>query len=246
MKTIIISRFNIHIEKFREMAKITDENFPQWCARRVELFLKTTLPSVERQTVKHYKWIIGFDTVMTPEIEALLERLKENKNIIPLIVDNRKGVTPGFIEALKKAVVDIAAGETVLTIRLDTDDVIHEEFLSRMQTTALGAYKRSIVPCGINPVYGSQISNGLLYAMVYNNNPFLGVVEEPGPDLKTAFGFSHYEIEDHMPVRQCPSSEPLWTQIVHGGNAANGVNPDLIGLVPTMKMIKALMLDEIQ
>jgi len=228
MRLFLISRFNIYIKHFREMASVTDDQFAKWCANRVDLFEKYTLPSVLNQSFPHFKWIIGFDTVITDEVAELLERLKSHPRIVPIISNNRPGEGKGFMLEMIAKILEIGGTEeNVLTCRLDTDDLIHRDYVSAMHTAGRSAENNNAVPSVLEFPYGAQAHNGKLFAYVYLNNPFLGVVERPSNEMKTAFGFAHHEAPKVFSVRETATAQPMWAQMIHGSNAANQMKTGL-------------------
>ena len=227
MRVVLISRFNVYIKHFREMAGVTDDDFAAWCAKRVELFERFTLSSVLNQSFPHWRWVIGFDTVITDEVAGLLERLKKEPRIVPIVSNNRPGAGPGFLADMAAKVIEISGtDENILTCRLDTDDLIHRDYLSTIHTAGRSAEINDAVPAALDFPYGAQMHNGKLYAFVYMNNPFLGVIERPDR-MKTAFGLSHYDAPKVFPVRSTATAQPMWLQVIHGGNAANQFKTEL-------------------
>lgn len=230
----IISRFNIYIPHFREMAGLTDENYVAWCKERVELFRKYTLPSVLNQDFKGYKWLIWFDTELNSHISELIAELKDHSRVVPLFHNNRaSGGGGSFTDAVRKHITETTPGDTdyVCTTRLDTDDAISKTFMGELHS-AISKATRAETPSetfAFNFPFGAQLAGNCVYSYMYEFSPFVSVVCKFGKEKKvaTAFDFPHYDLGKHMPVHQVIKQLPQWLQIIHAGNAANTLKEGL-------------------
>jgi hypothetical protein len=101
--TFLLSRFNLYIPTFRDMAKLDASNYDEWCRNRVKLFLKYTLPSVSNQTKSgHFKWLIYFDVEINNAIAEVLLEIKKYPFIKAIHIDLRgKSVVKDWIDQVR-------------------------------------------------------------------------------------------------------------------------------------------------
>lgn len=232
----IISRYNLYIEKFRAAANITNENYLNWCERRYRLIRSITLPSVLRQRHKTFRWVIFFDTEINEPIQKTLDLIAPHKNILCIFHNNRFGMARNFAKAMPDEVVKLASpGNLICTTRLDTDDALHEDFMVVLNREVSKAKDKPVPASGIafNVPVGSQRVGDRLFSYVYDQNPFLSVLEDPAHGaVVTAMGFAHFAARERMEVRQILDRRPLWMQVIHDNNAENAAKPDLPEITP--------------
>jgi hypothetical protein len=235
----IQSRFNLHLALQSKVCP-TEESYLEWCARRAELFLDITLPSMLAQSSQAFEWLIYFDVERNPPVERVLAALAPHANIHPMFFDCR-GRHPW--ELVGHARIGVAertspGTEVVLTTKLDTDDALHRDYVRVLNHRARQLGREEIGDgLAVNCDYGVQLVGGRLLAYLYGANPFLTMVEyvrTPTGDalnfdlLQTAMTILHYKVHESFPVDHFLYRQPLWLQTIH---EANAFNEEIAGLL---------------
>lgn len=111
--------------------------------------------------------------------------------------------------------------QIIVTTRIDNDDAFALDMVSRVQA--------NVTPTNIGKVicfdHGMQLdaSHDLLQTYFYNRNHFMTYIETTDHPLQTIFYWNHYYICDYKDVIHIDNHDPMWLEVVHGGNAANTV-----------------------
>lgn len=219
----IQSRFNLYLA-LREKVCPTEESYRAWCARRANLFLDVTLPSMLGQSSQAFEWLVYFDVERNPPVERVLDALALHPNIHPLFFDGRDR---GPWDLIGRARLGVAARtvsdtEVVVTTKLDTDDALHRDYVR-----VIGTHSRRLsldeIGSGValNCSYGAQLAAGRFFAFPYEHNPYLALVEAVGTPMRTAMTLQHHKIHERVAVKQLLHPQPLWLQVIHERNAYN-------------------------
>jgi len=131
----LITRFNL---KFPEKPGGKNNPSPrgpdcEWLNKRTALFMKYCLPSVLNQTTKNFRWLIYFDlSTKKDSIQEFNELEKQNQDIIKIILADGY---PDFLERYTKDVLALCNHNSkyIITTRLDNDDIIHKDFIAKIQ-----------------------------------------------------------------------------------------------------------------
>jgi hypothetical protein len=218
MQTFVQTKFNVRI---RLSERVPD--WTAWCDQRAQLFLDVTLPSMLGQTDEGFEWLIYFDPVRTDPVERVLSELRAHPHIHALFYDGR-GKTPWHL--MGRARMGVAARVTeatrfVITIKLDSDDGLHREYISSIGALASQLTDEEIGNgIALNFTNGALLFDGQFFAFAYPHSPYLALVEPVGEPL-TAMTIQHHKVHTRMPVRQLSHPEPMWLQVIHGSNAFN-------------------------
>lgn len=214
---LLITRFNLKWGYEPVDSKYSDD----WMRERIALFERYTLPSVQRQTNDDFRWIILLDE----------ERCRRFPGIVELI--ERSGYVPMFCEHLRFAVPQIrdyvsALGdvEHVATSRLDSDDVLHPDYIADLKAQ----FRRSSEPRYLVDfpfVAVMSDSTGKYGIRAYWRFPsaFLTLVEPFDQGSRTAIGFDHFKLRGVYPEYLMDS---IRTMIVAHGNTVRNAFPDMV------------------
>lgn len=209
MKHFVLTRFNI-ASPGRETPI---RNSPGWLERRFELFESYCLPSMSAQDCSDYHWLIYFDEHTPRQFVERIDAARQIASFEPIFVGS-------FIA--QRARDDIAARmdpeeERLLTTRLDNDDAVSRDFLSRLRNHA------NAVPDGtiMNFPVGIALRNGKLYTARDESNPFTSLVERTA-EARTIWAAPHTELMATFPIVQI-EAPPAWLQVVHGENVTNRI-----------------------
>jgi hypothetical protein len=200
----IITRFNTRI------ADSTRGLDPDWLGHRLTVFEDLCGPSVARQTVREFEWLLFFDNRTGDAVKGRVSDLARRLRFDPVWLDGEfsAGVAG-------EAVLARLSGQThVVTTRLDNDDAIHPDFIRRVQAEI--AHR----PAYVNFPLGCQLAGGEFYLRPYLGGPFLSRIEPAAARIGTVYEARHWRPEEHRP-RQLWTRQPAWLQLVHGHNLAN-------------------------
>lgn len=208
MKHFIITPFYVRRDLHRKIG--TELPTGSWLEHRLQLFEEYCLPSVVAQSDQNFEWFIYFDdatpgqylermrvlTARYPNISIKLCAFWESPTIISHVV----------------AALD-SATKWIITSRLDNDDALRQDFVSRLHFAAEERREFLNFPSGI-VLYARKS-----YRYRHLSNAFLSFVE-PSQNPRTAFSLAHEEAKEVAPVRQLDEA-PAFLQVVHGQNYSN-------------------------
>lgn len=189
-----MTRFNVRVEEG------AFEPPPEsWLRKRIEHFERFTAASMAAQTVQPDAWLLFCDASSPDWLVARLEQVARVQ-----LVEGAFGP-------------DVAAGAVagedlpLITTRLDNDDAVARDYVEAIQREA---------PADgfVNFVHGVQLVDRRLYQRSDPSNAFISRAERSSAE--TVFALPHRSIVERHPVRQV-KSEPMWLQLIHGGNVAN-------------------------
>ncbi len=213
----ILTRFNVREPWADATEHLGLDNL--WLERRFDLFEKTCLPSIVRQTRKSFHWLIFLD-LETPErfVARMAELRSKYDFLIPIYCKDR-----GEEFVLREMKERGSPGSMRIMTRLDNDDVLHPRMIEKIQEVAEISCKTNDLERGFFisfPVGYSEFA-GNYYLQFFRCNPFVSFVSEPEYE-KTIFGWDHTKIGEVAPV-VCKYTRPIWCQVIHGENVSNTV-----------------------
>jgi hypothetical protein len=208
----VITRFAI---RWREEHPPPDD---AWLRYRLGLFEAVCLPSVLSQTGAEFRWLLLIDEgCRAPWLEEALTELGAS-TVFEVVWMERN-----FWWEIDTVVSARATAPHVITTRLDSDDAIARDYLSRVQAT-FDRQERLFV----NFQRGLQFErDGALYSYLCPANAFLSLIEHriPGAPVRTVFSApAHPDAAAYGDVLQV-SAPPCWIIVVHGANLLNEIKP---------------------
>lgn len=211
---LILTRFNLQYEA-DDTIGISDE----WLCDRMALFEEYCLPSIQKQTVQNFRWILICD-IRTPDAyKAKLEHYKELVAQIEVIYTPR---LEDFNPLYRQIGNTYASNNTLLlTTRLDNDDALAPTYVETAQNAAACIGDGIITfPRGRQTFVHDKRS----YRVEYVSNHFTSRVEHSG--FFTILGFDHTELNGFgKDVHVIYTDEPMWEEYVHGNNMLNDYLP---------------------
>lgn len=219
---VLLSRFNLS-----QGMVWTDNPFrpgarEAWCARRRDLFVNITLPSVLAQDMRKFHWLIWFSPKLNEPVEQVLEEIAPHRFITPVFLDTFQQPAELFLDSMRSEIADVTGdADLVCSTRVDTDDALNRRHMRRIQRAARRrARSADGERFSLNSPFGVQFADGRFFACPRDCNNFLSMVETPGPEMVTALGIPHARARRYGPVHQIFDDEPMWMAVVHGGNVA--------------------------
>ncbi len=186
-----------------------------WLEHRCHLFETFCLPTVRAQTFQDFRWIVYFD-VRTPE--AVRSRIDSYRLACPQF-------EPCFVHELDNHRVAREIGDScregirvVVTVRLDNDDAISRDYLSRF---AAGIREEEPDLRFLNMKFGYSWKDGRVFVKKDSSSPFFAAVERR-ETLLTSLAFDHTNLARHGAVDQIDDGRHF-LQVVHDRNVSNSI-----------------------
>ena len=211
MKHVLLTRFALRWPEGHVRRKW--EQRPGWVDYRMDLLRKYTVPSVQAQTFKDFDWWFlvdfnfpGFMNKTTNE----LNRYGKCKFMTDNWATKQVGVGAAFSDYYKD--------EWVCSTRLDSDDVIRNDFMERVHEEATEE------EAFISFRHGYMLKGDKIAPRQFTRNPFVSRVEYADP-FKSVFEVSHMEVhrQKYKPLKII-ESPPGWIQVDHSDNVKNLVS----------------------
>ena len=215
----VLTKFNIVASWYKDCAeqeggRHTTKMFhtPEWLNERIRLFEAYCLPSVVNQTAS-FVWLVEFNSKSD---QMLLDRIEKWKKQCPFLV-------PLFVEPYADDAIvvrDYIAAHTstdyLITTNLDSDDMIHRDFLAKVQQ-AFNHQDRKIIHYTSGLQYLEEDS--LLFSWQNFGNHFYSYVEKMTSHPTTCVDIQHGTLSDYIEIGN--HTEPGWIEIVHKCNVYN-------------------------
>lgn len=207
LQHIVITRFNVRIPGKQAASE-------EWLTSRLALMRETMIPAIRSQTVAPDHWLVFCDAYSPDWFKVgITEALAGLGNPVWIEEVCSEDVTPRLIA---KAVQNYVTASWLITTRVDNDDAISPRFLEVIRSSFDEVEKFINLPRGL------QYEKNFVFHRVDMSNAFISFVEETSKPVRTVFLDSHHLLKKHGTIVQI-KSDPLWMQIVHGGNIANEV-----------------------
>lgn len=169
MKTVIVTRLAINprsdsaqsLRRFDSKPLANRWKSKEWMENRLKIFLQCAVPSMRRQTLAPDRWVILIDTFHRAIVPQLRSQIPVFAEV--LLLKPREDLS----EALRGYLAEFEPD--ILTIRLDSDDLVHPRFVEAAKNFARPNR-------GINFPHGSQyfFPGGVLVHRWIKSNPTVG------------------------------------------------------------------------
>lgn len=205
---LLVTRFNVRWGYEPVDSKYSDD----WMRERIGLFERYTLPSVQRQTNKDFRWIILLDEERCRPFPGIVERI-EQAGYVPMFCEHLDLAIPQIRDYVSR----LGPVEYIATSRVDSDDVLHPDYIADIKAQ----FRRSTTPpYVIDFPFVAAMSDALhkfaLRAYWRFPSAFLTLVEPFHGESKTAIGFDHYKLKDVYPIYTIDAVRTMF--VVHGRN----------------------------
>lgn len=209
MLTVVLTRLAISPYADRDLTVRGDERDakflnPEWAKTRAALFVRFALAGMLRQKVSPALWIVAVDTRIEAELRFLKEILPPYSELVVLTP------TDLFPEVVRQRLASMP--RDVLTIRLDSDDMLSPNFLSKAQRV-------SRPNRGINFPHGFQFfehSGNLVHRWI-DSNPTVGFRAVRTDMTVHDFG-NHSYVGQTAKVLSIPTWRPMYLKVSHAAN----------------------------
>jgi len=203
----IITRFNPRVS-----ASSNRGLDPAWLRPRLKVFADLCAPSITRQSLKDFSWLVLFDDRTASDVRAEISILAERHRFEPVFL-TREFAWWDLAEMLR---FRTRRDGRIITSRLDNDDALHPEYVEWTQQ-----YFASRSAGLLTFPQGCQLAQGEFYARPYLGNPFLSRVE-PAQVAQTVYALKHWQHKENGAARIW-TRDAAWLQVLHEQNLANEV-----------------------
>jgi Putative rhamnosyl transferase len=206
VKHFLLTRWNLpSCIDYSSLELVTD---PRWQARRRELFERYCLPSVARQTVRDFTWLVFVYPGAMSEADIDWFRARDERLEVVSVEDPASSGVPEACEVVTRLAAD---DDWIITTRLDSDDVLHPDHLRQVRVGHDG--ERRVV----------EFEQGFYYDVLLDEirhvretqNAFVSLLE-PAEGARTAWGWQHHRIGEENEILYL--DEPGWLALVHDQN----------------------------
>jgi hypothetical protein len=218
-------------------ASLTEDLAPlkTWLAGRIPLFQKFCLPSIQRQILPPDAWLHGVRVDLVDHVEGLDVLGGAPSMIAPQqqLADKGEDGSTQF-EGVARSFMRVLAGRIpedrthLITVRLDSDDVVHPYFLAVIARyfSAILAQKPEITDAMLSLAFGAQTDGTRYSTVTYPIGPFQARMESLlNQKFATVYAKSHIRFFDHENAYNALTACPMWLQLLHGENVANAFRP---------------------
>lgn len=224
-RCFVLTRFNIPLwnKDKRGRPVLTDK----WLAQRFELFDSFCLPSIKKQSLQDFKWIVLFDEDTPLLYKEKIERYKnECIPFSPYFVSKKEGRS--FAQIFKRYILqETEKGDIIITIYLDNDDALRYDYVETITKTALNVPDKTFISFRYGLQYYTELN--IATRVSYRKNHFICLVEkyENPQSVKTVYGYgSHINVGSYKGTNWMlieTSKKEEWVELVHESNMDNDV-----------------------
>ncbi len=219
-KHIILMRFNLRMPGYEKSSD------PDWLERRMDLFEKRMLPSLEGQTCRNFKVCPLLDADFVPK--SLDYRISKWYSDIcyPIYLNSGWAVddcmydNPALKNLCQNTVEFFLQGneDYLITTRMDSDDAVHRDFVKILQEEA-----RPDTLEFLNYPLGWALKDGMVYQDGGNRNMFITLVEPLVKDkpVNTVHCVWHKKAMEFAPIRQIGMDKRYWLRGIHDENRSS-------------------------
>jgi hypothetical protein len=206
MKHVLITRFALRWPEGNPRRRFERSG---WVDYRMDLLFKYTVPSIRAQTFQDFDWLFLVDPSF-PGINVKHLMLLEQLGSVLLM----EGVD--FVEKqpeVGELLADVYKDEWVCSTRIDSDDVIRNDYMELVheQATEEEAW--------ITFANGYMLKGDQIAPRRFARNPFISYVEYANP-FKSVFCISHMHV-NKQPCAYKKLEVPGWIQVDHSDNVKN-------------------------
>lgn len=182
----------------------------EWLARRLELLNTYTLPSVKRQTDQDFQWLLLVSDGISQSWQDRIQSAVEPQGTL-VIQEGFTSEGDSFSAFFK------GFDHSMVTVWFDSDDMLHPNYISALKAENLRVGEV------LSFAKGGVFEPGTYRSAVFKNigNPFVALHDYPERNVFQIGGHSKIRTDDTKVLRVVHTREPMWLQVIHGGNLAN-------------------------
>jgi len=216
----VITRFNL---------KRKIPTSAEWLQRRIELFEKYSLPSIQSQTEKDFFWLVLFDKDVPKNLQEKIDAWQKScNNFNPMLCGGWIHKTiGGCVEEFIRTETERDRTSYTLTTRIDNDDGMHEDFVKTLQATAHGQIKKGVGAVVLDYCLGVRYHEATKRFLLWPRRcaPFISLLRKYNPEgrIVTVHSFpgGHDSVWKYAKVVSLKKHDPYWLQSIHDVNISN-------------------------
>jgi len=197
-----LSRFSMPIE-----GSILHQD-QAWLSRRLELLRAFTLPSLASQTDMEFGWLLAVSRETPQTYRMQLRRIVSPLGRV-IFAEDEESLNKAFRHHSR------SLNGSVITTRLDTDDAVSRTFVQCIK-------EKSVPNMALNVCKGTILNtvSGHIIVRSMPSNPFISFCSSDASQSVLSFG-GHSQVHTMIPTVDVVTKDPMWMQIIHGGNLKN-------------------------
>jgi hypothetical protein len=216
---VLLTRFNLATPGREEDIR----NRPGWLSRRFDLFERYCLPSVASQVSQDFVWIVYFDVETPIEFRDRIDLLSGIYPFVPFYTG--LFLSDGWRTSVRQVLDGLGkVPDNILTSRLDNDDALARNYISRVRSAAEQSLERHVA---LNITSGCVLSHGVVYQTQHHSNAFFSLLEPYDNCFRTAAAIRHMDLGSQVPLVQL-DGPPGWLQVVHSENVSNRIRGSIV------------------
>lgn len=221
-KHFLATRFNVKIGDWKTTKNGEPLLNDSWMEDRFRLFETYCLPSVKNQSNQNFVWCIYFDINTTEVYKKRIKRLEQSfSNIRTFYIESINELRPSLVNFIKAVKGD---AEYIITSRLDTDDLLHKDYINTVQQLFQPLNDTVIDLRSGYQLYISEREN-VIRNFDNSFNQFISLVEK-NENVETIFSKWHKHWIDQQNIIVYEKKR-LWIELVHAKNFINNQNQNL-------------------
>lgn len=228
---LVCTRFNLalHFECKKRFDSMIPEECPwldgEWLEKRFEIFEKYTFESLKNQTNKDFTWLVMFHQDTPDKYKERIRKFQEKMpQFLPLFFTTEESVN--ITEIMRAYIIRTYEGCSVITTRIDNDDLVHETFIEKMQREG-SRYKAGKEMKFLSFVNGLQYDkrDGQILKFDYPDNHFISLFTSSSKLGNHVLQYNHALIaKENIELMYERTDIPLWVEVIHGNNVSNALH----------------------
>lgn len=212
----------------RVWAERSAEAYAAWLDERLDLLERYPVAALRNSRIPPDCWMV-FAQAHGADLDARLAAVVSRSGV-PAVIVRHDGRSLVDCVAARLAEMGHGPGDQVCTMRMDSDDLVASDYVTRLRTCIdkdlSGPEMPEPLETGLSFPGGCILDTATMqfHYAAFPGNPFIGLLETIRPDgtLATVFKKMHGDLLDHVArVRCLRSDHPMWCSVVHDGNLAN-------------------------
>lgn len=223
-------------KKLAQLDVATDCNY---LTERFRLFQTYTVPSIQNQTSRNFKWVVLFSK-RTPDIfKRQIDAIQNDfPQFIPVYLDSDENIT------VKLEPFVFQRGNVNISTRVDNDDSLSLNYVERVQKlySELNKEEKYVLIFDDGYQFDEKTKYCNKYHFVTNHFSSL-IIPSNNLEYDHILRYSHMEIEQSMKVIHIGSEFPMWLEVVHATNVSNRIHAKYNELIRERQALEVFGID---
>lgn len=221
----------LHLLVSRVALKFHDQRltipWEEWALQRIMMYNQVTKPSIINQTNQGFVLVSLVDESISLT-DPMFKDYTLNNEIVVQVPTEKDYPWKGIVKAVKDFMLDFRmdAESEVIVSRIDSDDLLHENFVDEVQEQFMNPAVRYV-----------DVADSLTYSMIdgkvrksnkYDSivSPFVSVLEDVSDFKCLAYAHYHHDIDRLM--KGVKSDKVKAIQVIHNMNLVNKIYGEVV------------------